>query len=160
MMTTMTSSTAADLEPGAPRAHGRRSEAFAQAVAGTRRRADGAVGDGAARVVGLVAMVVGVVGAFLAYVNSLGLDDSRDIASTQVLAIAFVAVAVAGAGLYVAGVVARVLRLWLLRQLVESQDRADALLAALGRAPVPGAPIGAAAGEVPPVAADREDRAG
>ena len=41
------------------------------------------------------------------------------------------AITVVGTGLYVVGALARVLRLWLLRQLVESQDRMDQLTEAL-----------------------------
>jgi len=105
-----------------------RSDAFAQAVADQKLKADGASRDGLARVAGLVLMVVGVVGSFAAWQNSMGLSDSRDIASSQIMAVAFVGVTVLGAGLYVAGAIARVLRLWLLRQLVESQDRTDQLV--------------------------------
>lgn len=110
---------------------GKRSEAFATAVSEKKLKTGSGSRDAALRTGGLVAMVVGVVGAFIAYRMSTGFDDARDIASAQILGIAFVAVCVLGAGLYVAGAIAQVLRLWLLRQVVESQERHDELIAAL-----------------------------
>jgi energy-converting hydrogenase Eha subunit E len=108
-----------------------RQAAFATAVSERKLRADGAGKDKVARILGIVLMVAGVVGTFLAYNNSLAQDDLRDIASSQILAVGFVSVTVVGSGLYVVGAVARVLRLWLLRQLVESQDRSDQIAEAL-----------------------------
>ncbi|MFC7449223.1 hypothetical protein [Rhodococcus daqingensis] len=90
-------------------------------------------GDGAARVLGLVLMIGGAVAAFVAYLSSLTQDDLRNIASYQILATALLAVTVIGAALYLAGAVARVLRLWLLRQLYEGQARADQIAEALRR---------------------------
>lgn len=98
---------------------------FKKDVADAKLKSDQAKGDGWSRIAGLVLMAVGVVGAFLAYNVSLAQDDLRDIASHQILAVACVGLAVVGAALYVVGSVARVLRLWLLRQLVESQDHVD-----------------------------------
>ena len=108
-----------------------RSAAFATAVSERKLKADGSSTDRVARILGIVLMAVGVVGTFLAYNNSRSLDDARDIASNQILAIVCLALTVVGTGLYVVGALARVLRVWLLRQLVESQDRADQLTEAL-----------------------------
>lgn len=108
---------------------GSRSEAFTTAVSDKKLKTGSR--DGTVRVVGLVAMIVGVVGAFVAYQLSLGYDDSRNIASAQILALAFVAVCVLGVGLYVAGSLSQLMRLWLLRQVVESQERHDELVAAI-----------------------------
>lgn len=108
---------------------GKRSESFAAAV--SEKKLKTSSHDGALRTGGLVAMVVGVVGAFVAYRMSTGFDDARDIGSAQILGIAFVAVCVLGAGLFVAGSIAQVLRLWLLRQVLESQERHEELIAAL-----------------------------
>jgi energy-converting hydrogenase Eha subunit E len=108
-----------------------RTAAFAAAVSERKLKADSATSDKVARGLGVALMVVGFVGTFLAYNNSRSLDDGRDIASNQILALVFLAVVVVGTGLYVAGALARVLRLWLLRQLVESQDRMDQLTEAL-----------------------------
>ena len=108
-----------------------RSAAFAHAVSERNLKTDSATSDKVARGLGVALMVVGLVGTFLAYNNSRSMDDARDIASNQIFALVFIAVTVVGTGLYVVGALARVLRLWLLRQLVESQDRMDQLTEAL-----------------------------
>ncbi|GAA4486474.1 hypothetical protein GCM10023094_42930 [Rhodococcus olei] len=87
--------------------------------------------DGRARIVGLVLMVVGAAAAFVVYLASLTLTDLRNIASYQILATALLAVTVIGAAVYLAGALARVLRLWLLRQLYEGQAQADRIAEAL-----------------------------
>lgn len=104
-----------------------RAEAFEAAVAERKMRTGRPGGDRALRIFAVIFMVLGVVGTFLAYNNSLSVDDSRDIASNQILAVAFLAITVVGAALFVVAGIAAVLRLWLLRQLVESQARADEL---------------------------------
>ncbi|MEU9018101.1 hypothetical protein [Actinomadura sp. NPDC048394] len=108
-----------------------RRERFKDDVARQKLRADGPRFDGALRIAGALAMVVGVVGAFVAYNVSLTQDDMRDVGSLQTLAIGFLAVTVLGAALYLASAVTRVLRLWLLRQLMESQSHTDQITAAL-----------------------------
>lgn len=108
-----------------------RSAAFAAAVSERKLKADSATSDKVARGLGVALMVVGLVGTFLAYNNTRNMDDGRDIASNQIFALVFLAVTVVGTGLYVVGAIAKVLRLWLLRQLVESQDRMDQLTEAL-----------------------------
>jgi len=108
-----------------------RAGAFEAAVADRKLKGAGATTDRVTRVLGVVLLVVGVVGTFLAYNNSLNVDDSRDIASNQILAVAFLAVTVVGAAVFTVAGVAAVLRLWLLRQLVESQARADQIAEAL-----------------------------
>lgn len=108
-----------------------RSAAFAAAVSESKLNAPNATADKLGRTLGIVFMSLGVVGAFVAYNSSRSLDDDRDIASFQILAIMFLAFTVVGASIYLAGSIAKVLRLWLLRQLVESQDRADQLTEAL-----------------------------
>jgi hypothetical protein len=62
---------------------------------------------------------------------SLSKSDYRDIASEQILAIAFVGLALLGAALYIAAAVASTLRLWLLRQLYEGQQHAEQLAEAV-----------------------------
>ncbi|WP_106399314.1 hypothetical protein [Actinocorallia populi] len=107
---------------------------FAEDVAGQKVGAGNAsAADGRFRIIGLVVMILGVVGTFVSYSNSLALDDNRDIASTQILAVAFLAVTLLGAALYVAAAVTRVLRLWLMRQLAESQAHTEAVTEALSR---------------------------
>ncbi|MEU8343979.1 hypothetical protein SAMN05443665_104940 [Actinomadura meyerae] len=108
-----------------------RRKQFKDDVAGQRLKTDQSRFDGAFRIVGALAMVAGVVGAFIAYNVSLTKDDMRDVGSLQTLAIGFLAVTVLGAALYLAAAVTRVLRLWLLRQLMEQQAQADQIAAAL-----------------------------
>ena len=76
-------------------------------------------------------MVVGAVGAFVAYQVSLDQSDSRDVQSSTILAIAMLALVVVGAALFVRYSLARFLRLWLLRQLYEGQANTDRLVEAL-----------------------------
>lgn len=108
-----------------------RRDQFKAEVEQVKLKGDSASSDGRTKVIGLVLMVVGVVGAFLAYNVSLSQDDLRDTTSSQILATAFLALTVVGAAVYVAAAVARVLRLWLLRQLMDGQAHADQITAAL-----------------------------
>ena len=112
-----------------------RADAFSDAVAERKLKTGRPGGDRALRILAVLLMLLGVVGTFLAYNNSLQLEESRDIASNQILAIAFLAITVVGAALFVVAGIAAVLRLWLLRQLVESQARADELITALSTRP-------------------------
>jgi len=104
---------------------------FKDDVAQQKLKADQFRYDGVLRIVGAVLMVVGVVGIFIAYNVSLTQDDMRDVGSLQTLAIGFLGLTVLGGALYLAAGVTRVLRLWLLRQLVESQAQTDQIAAAL-----------------------------
>lgn len=108
-----------------------RREQFKKDVSELKLKSGGSGGDGATRVVGLALMVVGAVAAFIVYLSSLTQSDLRNIASYQILATAFLAVTVIGAALYLAGAVAKVLRLWLLRQLYEAQAQTDQIAEAL-----------------------------
>ncbi|MFI0479104.1 hypothetical protein [Actinomadura sp. 9N215] len=106
---------------------------FKDDVARQKLKTDRARYDGVLRIAGALAMVVGVVGVFVAYNVSLTKDDLRDVGSLQTLAVGFLAVTVLGAALYLAAAVTRVLRLWLLRQLAESQAHTDQIAEALDR---------------------------
>jgi hypothetical protein len=92
----------------------------------------GAGRDGLYQTAGAVAMGAGVVLAFVAYQLSLGKDDQRDIESLQILSVAMLALAVAGAAVFLRYSLARFLRFWLLRQLYEGQSHIDQVVAALG----------------------------
>jgi len=100
----------------------------------------GAGRDGLYQTLGAVAMGVGVVMAFAAYQLSLAKDDTRDIASLQILAISMLALAVVGAAVFLRYSLARFLRFWLLRQLYEGQAHIDQVVAALGDRDDNGAP--------------------
>lgn len=109
-----------------------RREQFKTDVAQMKLKTGGSRRDGVTQIVGMLLMIVGVVAAFIAYSASLS-QSNIDVASSQIMAIAFLAVTVAGAALYLAGAIAKVLRLWLLRQLYEGQSHVDQLAAAFGR---------------------------
>ncbi|HEX6165575.1 MAG TPA: hypothetical protein VFZ77_22365 [Acidimicrobiales bacterium] len=103
----------------------------------------GAARDGLYQALGAIAMVAGVVVALVAYIASRGLDDSRDIGSTVILAVSMLALSVAGAAVFVRYSLARFLRFWLLRQLYESQAHIDQVVEAVtqsGGRPAGGAP--------------------
>lgn len=108
-----------------------RREQFKTDVAELKLKTSGSRRDGLVQGLGILGMVVGVIAAFVCYSMSLS-QSSVDVLSTQVLALAFIAVTVLGAALYLAGALAKVLRLWLLRQLYEGQAHVDQLAAALG----------------------------
>ena len=108
----------------------------------------GAARDGLWQAVGGIATAVGVVVAFVAYQLSLGKDDTRDIQSLQILAIAMLALAVAGAAVFLRYSLARFLRFWLLRQLYEGQAHIDQVVVALGERDG-GAPASSAAPSTP-----------
>lgn len=106
-----------------------RREQFKTDVNALKLKSHGGRRDGLWRGIGAALMVVGVVGAFLAYLMSLSVvsKNALDATSDQVLATAFLALTVLGAALYLAGAIASVLRLWLLRQLYEGQQQAEQL---------------------------------
>jgi hypothetical protein len=108
----------------------RRAE-FHQQVADHRLKADRSKSDRPVRIIGILLMIGGIAGAFVSYNASLAQSDTRDITSSLILAVMCVGLVVAGAALYVASAVTRVLRLWLLRQLVEGQAHVDQITAAL-----------------------------
>ena len=87
--------------------------------------------DGLYQAAGAVAMGAGVVLAFVAYRLSLDQDDPRDISSLGILAVSMLALSVVGAAVFLRYSLARFLRFWLLRQLVEDQAHIDRLVSAL-----------------------------
>jgi hypothetical protein len=111
-----------------------RREEFEEAVAGHRGKGASAGGDRPLLVAGSLLMAGGVIGSFVQYNVTLAQDDPRDIASTQVLVIALLVLTVVGAALFVAGALGRILRLWLLRQLLENRARDEQLAARLDAA--------------------------
>ncbi|MFF0815837.1 hypothetical protein ACFYVR_11915 [Rhodococcus sp. NPDC003318] len=108
-----------------------RRDQFTKDVSDLKLKTDTGGADGRVRIAGLVLMVVGAVAAFVVYFASLSLADLRNIASYQILATALLALTVIGTALYLAGAVARVLRLWLLRQLYESHEQAERIAGAV-----------------------------
>ncbi len=82
-------------------------------------------------VVGLVAMIGGVVGALVAYKLSLDKSDPRDISSLEILAVGMLALSVVGAAVFLRYSLGRFLRFWLLRQLYEGQANVEAVVGAV-----------------------------
>ena len=82
---------------------------------------------------GFVMMLVGVIGAFVAYVSSGNLDDPRDVTSQVAFAVAFLALAVFGAAIFLRFALANFLRMWLLRQLYEGQANTDRIVDAVSQ---------------------------
>ena len=108
-------------------------EQFKNDVAQMKLKSGGSRYDGPLRILGGILMLVGVVAAFIIYEASLTQKDPRNIASQQILAIAFLGITLIGVALFVAASLAQLLRLWLLRQLYENQSHVDQLVNAVGR---------------------------
>ena len=108
-------------------------EQFKNDVAQLKLKSGGSRYDGPLRILGGILMLVGVVAAFIIYEASLTQKDPRNIASQQILAIAFLGITLIGVALFVAASLAQLLRLWLLRQLYENQSHVDQLVNAVGR---------------------------
>lgn len=81
--------------------------------------------------VGLLLMIVGVIGAFFAYVSSTNQTIIEDQQESIIMALAFLTVSVLGLGLFVRYAFANFLRMWLLRQLYEGQANTDRLIEAI-----------------------------
>lgn len=82
-------------------------------------------------VLGLLLMIAGIAGAFLAYVSSLNMDSALDVQSQIAYAVAFLTLTVAGAALFIRYSFAAFLRMWLLRQLYEGQANTDRIVEAV-----------------------------
>jgi hypothetical protein len=108
-------------------------EQFKNDIAQLKLKSGGSRYDGPLRIVGGILMLVGVVAAFIIYEASLSQKNALDLASQQILAIAFLGVTLIGVALFVAASLAQLLRLWLLRQLYENQSHVEQLLDAVGR---------------------------
>lgn len=108
-----------------------RTAAFTAAVSERKLKTDSATSDKVVRGLGVALIVAGLVGGFMAFNATRTVDTELDILTNIALAIVCLGIVVVGTGLYVVGALARVLRLWLLRQLVESQDRTDQVTEAL-----------------------------
>jgi hypothetical protein len=89
--------------------------------------------DGILQAAGALAMVAGVIVAFVAYQLSLDKADDRDIQSLIILAVSMLGLSVVGAAVFLRYSLARFLRFWLLRQLYEGQANIDRLVGALGQ---------------------------
>ncbi len=104
-----------------------RADQFKADLAEMKLKTGGASKDGPLQLVGVLVMVAGVVIAFGAYMSSTNQSDARDIQSLIILALGGAALAVAGSAIYLRCALAKFLRVWLLRQIMENRAQADAL---------------------------------
>jgi len=108
-----------------------RVDQFKSEVAEMKLKTGNATRERVYGVLGLVVMLVGVGGAFFCYVSSRNLSDARDIQSTLILAVGFVALTLLGLGIFLRFAIANFLRMWLLRQLYEGQANTERVVQAL-----------------------------
>jgi uncharacterized membrane protein len=86
---------------------------------------------------GALLMVVGAVAAYIVYQSSTTQSDARNIQSQIILALFFLTLSVIGAALFVFASLTRFLRLWMLRQVYESQEQVERVAAALRSSSTP-----------------------
>jgi uncharacterized membrane protein (DUF485 family) len=67
------------------------------------------------------------------YVSSKNLDDPRDVTSQVAFTVAFLALTVFGAAIFLRYALANFLRMWLLRQLYEGQANTDRIVDAVSK---------------------------
>jgi hypothetical protein len=84
--------------------------------------------EGLYQTIGLIAVVAGIVIAFLAFGGSQSMDDARDIQSQTILAIGGLALTVGGGIVFLRYSLGKFLRLWLLRQMYEGQAHVDQIV--------------------------------
>jgi peroxisomal membrane anchor protein 14 (PEX14) len=102
---------------------------FKAEVSGLKIRTGSTRRDGIVQIVGVVLMVVGFVVDLLVYESSKNLNDPRDVQSAIILAIGFLALTGAGAAVFLYASLAKFLRFWLLRQILENRATLDQALA-------------------------------
>ncbi|MEX1217178.1 MAG: hypothetical protein WEA11_01505 [Acidimicrobiales bacterium] len=83
--------------------------------------------------IGFVMMLVGVIGAFITYVSSKNLGSQLDVTSEVAFTVAFLALTVFGAAIFLRFALANFLRMWLLRQLYEGQANTDRIVDAVSK---------------------------
>lgn len=118
-----------------------RVEQFKADMAGLKLRTGGSSKDGPLQILGVVLMVVGIAVAFVAWRASLDVTvtktgsnaDVLDASSYTAQALFGLAVTVAGAALYLRCALAKFLRFWLLRQILENRTQLDTVVDALRR---------------------------
>jgi hypothetical protein len=131
---------------------------FKADIAKLKVRTGNARRDGVVQIVGAVLMAIGPIAALLVYQSSRSQSDPRDIQSETILALAFVAIAVVGAAMFLFASLAKFLRFWLLRQLYEGQGHIDQVVAAV-RGPSEAVVLDGAVGAVDAVVEPTPDKA-
>ena len=110
-----------------------RVERFKAEAAELNRKAGNQSKEGVLQAVGALMMIAGIVVSLIAFLSATGLEADGDIMEMIVLAIAMLAVSVAGAALFLRYSMARFLRFWLLRQMYEGQAHIDQVVEAIGQ---------------------------
>jgi Na+/proline symporter len=110
---------------------GNRIDQFKSEVTELNLKAGNAGREKLLSVLGVLLMIAGVIGAFLAYVSSGNLDDARDVQTQIVFAVFFLTLSVFGAALFLRYSFAAFLRMWLLRNLYEGQANTDRIVEAI-----------------------------
>src|SRR5262245_58759101 len=113
-----------------------RVDQFKADMADMKLKTGGASKDGPLQILGVVLMVAGIVVSFVAYRASLNVEISKtgsnadllDANSYTNLAITGIGITVAGAALYLRCALAKFLRFWLLRQIMENQKQLDTVV--------------------------------
>lgn len=108
-----------------------RVERFKTEAAELNLKAGNAGRDSQLQALGMVAMIVGIVIAFVAYQASTGASDQRDVQSYTSLAVAGLALTVGGGVVFLRYSLGKFLRLWLLRQMYEGQAHVDQVVEAV-----------------------------
>jgi hypothetical protein len=116
-----------------------RVDQFKADMADMKLKTGGASKDGPLQILGVVLMVAGIVVAFVAYRASLNVTISKtgsnadllDANSYTNLAITGIGITIAGAALYLRCALAKFLRFWLLRQMMESRTQLDEVVGAI-----------------------------
>lgn len=103
-----------------PGAADQRLERFERAVAEMGHRPS--AGDRRWVLLGLAAMVAGIVLAIVAYAMSTSQADTRDVISSGILASVGLSIVVAGGAVFVRASLTQFLRYWLLRVLLQQSD--------------------------------------
>jgi membrane protein CcdC involved in cytochrome C biogenesis len=102
---------------------GGRREQFEEEIAAVRIRTGKAEAEHRFIVLGLVAMIAGVVVCVIAYFASTGEAFTNDILELLILAAFGIALTILGAAVFLRYSLARFLRFWLLRLIYEQQDQ-------------------------------------
>ena len=108
-----------------------RVDQFKADMADMKLKTGGASKDGPLQILGVVLMVVGIALGIGAYQSSTGQSDPRDVQSLIILGLAGVSISVTGAALYLRCALAKFLRFWLLRQIMENRIQLDEVVEAL-----------------------------
>lgn len=104
-----------------------RADQFKADMAEMKLKTGAASKDGPLQLVGVLLMVAGIVVAFGAYMSSTGQKVEADIFELFILGLGGVALTITGAAIYLRCALAKFLRVWLLRQIMENRAQADAL---------------------------------